>query len=231
METRWILQKHLCKYRHKINNDFLVLTKMIYRSILAAASTFFNGSDWTRDVEQAFVKPEKHNRDVLTVPPSKPKIGPDEYLKIELPHYGLVESSSCFIKTYYSVSQRKLLMLSAPFDPCFLLWTQSSGPIQIAGLVTADSINTGTSDYQLFESEAAKSSITKKTDKFSLRFLGCIVNRNNGCASFGHVDHTWRLLLVPTNTVSRKLFRAVRSRLLFCSNLKTGRTLQRISAM
>lgn len=52
------------------------MMKMIYRLILAMASTFFYSSIWTRDVEQAYMQSEKLKRDVFTTPPPEAKIGP-----------------------------------------------------------------------------------------------------------------------------------------------------------
>lgn len=112
--ARWILLGHRDKYRHKIANDSPKLMRIMYRAILAVATTFFKNSIWTRDVEKACMQSGKLKRNVFTTAPPEAKLGPDIYLKIELPHYGLVESSSCFSDILHCLSKQTIHVL-CPF--------------------------------------------------------------------------------------------------------------------
>lgn len=119
-------------------------------------------------------------RDVFTLPPPEAKLPRDHVLKIKIPHYGLVESSSCFFDAYYPVFANKLGMSSAPFDPCFLFRTDENTVTGIAGLVTDDSLNIGTPAYRNFEQKATSAFVTRSTDTFPLRFLGFLIQNTEG---------------------------------------------------
>lgn len=58
----------------------------MYPVLLAIASTFFNNTIWTRDVEQAYRQSGKRQRDVLKLIPREAEPELDKYIKIELPH-------------------------------------------------------------------------------------------------------------------------------------------------
>ena len=103
---------------------------------------------WLRDVEQAYMQAKKLTRDVFTEPPPEADLPLHQLLKIVLPHYGLVESSSCFFDTYYPVFTEKLQMLSAFVDPCFLYRKVNGTFTGITGLAIDDSISTGLPEYQ-----------------------------------------------------------------------------------
>lgn len=109
----------------------------------------------------------KLQRDVFTTAPPEAKLGPDKYLKIELPHCGLVESSSCFSYSYYHVFQNELSMFSAPFDPFFLIQVSDDNINGLTGLTMDDSINTETSSYYSLEINATMWFMTNIENKFS----------------------------------------------------------------
>ena len=102
-KARWILQGHQDHFRHSIANDSPMLMRLTFRVILSLAVVFFNCTLWTRDVEQAYMQSKPLQRDVFTKPPPEANLSENMVLKIELPHYGLVEASFCFFDTYYPV--------------------------------------------------------------------------------------------------------------------------------
>lgn len=67
----------------------------------------------------------------------------------------------------------------ARFDTCFLPRTIENQLTGIAGSATNDSINTGTAEYCEAEVEATRDFVSSTKSDLPLRFLGCIVNRDD----------------------------------------------------
>lgn len=214
-KARWILQGHHDQYRNRIANDSPVLMRMMYKVIISISTTLFQCTLWTRDVEQAYMQSKPLNRDVYTVPPREANLSLDKLLKITLPHYGLVESSSCFFEAYYPVFTETLLMRSAAFDPCFLFHVRDNSLNGISGLATDDSLNTGNQQYQQDEREATKKFVTHTKESFPIRFLGCIINRIHNTITLCQNEHISRLKHTDIHTLDRDFFRTVRGQLLF----------------
>ena len=84
-------------------------------------------------------------RNVYTETPPEANIPQHQVLKIELPHYGLVESSLCLFDTYYPVFTEKVKIMCSLFDPCFLFHKIEGNLKGVTGLASDDSINTGSS--------------------------------------------------------------------------------------
>ena len=183
-KARFILQGHHDAYRHKLANDSPMLMRMMMRVIVSLAATFFNCLLWTRDVEQAYMQPKPLKRDVFTMSPPEAKLSPGQVLKLVLPHYVLVESSTCFFETYYPVFTSKLNMRSAPYDPCFLYRTDNSTLTGLAGLATDDSISTGTLAYRKMEKEATSDFVTRSNDTQPLRFLFFLSHTSTTSSNF-----------------------------------------------
>lgn len=101
LKAQWIFQWHPDKYEHKIANDSSLLMRMKYRVTTPISATFFGCFIWTRKVEQAYLQSKPLQRDVNTPPPKEVKLPTSKLLKIELPRYGLVHSSTCFFETCY----------------------------------------------------------------------------------------------------------------------------------
>lgn len=160
---------------------------------------------------------EPLQRDVFTKPPREAKLPSDMLLKIELPHYGLVESSSCFFEAYYPVFTEKLHMKSAAFDPCFLYQVNTTSLTGIAGLATDDSINTGNLEYQKDEKQATKAFVTRRTDDIPLRFLGFLIERDDCSLSLWQDQHIRKLKSMDPHMVRPDLFSTIRGQLLFIS--------------
>jgi hypothetical protein len=132
-KARWILQGHHDRYRHIIANESPMLMRMMSRITVSLAATLFDSVLWTRDVEQAYMQSNHLQRDIFTTPPREAKLPDNKILKIALPHYGLVESSTCFFESYYPVFTETLGMRSAAFYPCFLYQANSDTLTGIAG--------------------------------------------------------------------------------------------------
>lgn len=215
-KARWILQGHQDKQRHNIANDSPMLMRMSFRIILSLAATLFDCNVWTRDVEQAYMQSKPLERDVFTEPPREAKLPKDKVLKVRLPHYGLVESSSCFFDSYYPIFVDRLRMTPCAFDPCFLY--QKNGKLHgITGLATDDSINTGNVEYQTNENDATKHFITKRCETFPLRFLGYLVKQLSGSLYISQKQHIQKLKSLEPKTIDREAFRSIRGQLLFIS--------------
>ncbi|CDF35631.1 unnamed protein product [Chondrus crispus] len=152
-------------------------------------------------------------RDVFTNPPPEANLPNDKILKIELPHYGLVEASSCFFDTYYPVFTKDLEMKSAPFDPCFLYKITKGTTTGITGLASDDSMNTGNADYEEAEAKATKGFITRKKVERKLRFLGFVIGRDETQICIYQDNHSSRLETLET--VDHDRFRTIRGQLLF----------------
>lgn len=216
-KARWVLLGHHDKLRHLIANDSPMLMRMSLRIILSLAVIFFACMLWLRDVEQAFMQSKPLTRSVFTEAPREAKLTKDKVLQIILPHYGLVESSSCFFDAYYPVFVDLLKMSPCSFDPCFLFKTNDSTLSGITGLATDDSINTGNAEYQASEEQATKAFITKKKDIFPLRFLGFLIEHEDNSLLVSQPQHIDRLHLLDHKDINHDSFRSVRGQLLFIS--------------
>ena len=212
----WILQGHQDRFRHSIANDSTMLMRLTFRVILSLAVVFFNCTLWTRDVEQAYMQSKPLQRDVFTKPPPEANLLENMVLKIELPHYGLVEASSCFFDTYYPVFIEKLRMNCAAIDPCFLYKTINKRLTEITGLASDDSINTGRS-YQTDEEKATSDFITRKKDDKNLRFLGLVIQRFTSNIEVYQDNHIKRLHSMNEKSIDRDEFRRIRGQILFIS--------------
>lgn len=192
---------------------------MTYRIILSFAVIFFSLVLWLRDVEKAYMQSLKLTWDVFTEPPPEANLPPHQLLKVVLPHYGLVESSSCFFDTYYPVFTEKLKMLAAFFEPCFLYRKVNGVLSGITGLATDDYISTGLPEYQHNEEKHTKQFITRKTAKLPFRFLGTLIeydeNKTGLCVS--QDIHIKKLKLLSTDPINHDAFRSVRGQLLYIS--------------
>lgn len=67
------------------------LMRLSLRINASFSATFCSGVLGPRDVEQAYMQSPPLEGDVFTLPPPEAKLPPDHVLKIQLPHYGLVE--------------------------------------------------------------------------------------------------------------------------------------------
>lgn len=216
-KARWILQGHQDRYRYSIANDSPMLMRLMFRVVLSIAAIYFKCHLWTRDVEQAYMQSKPLERDVFTEPPPEAQLSSDKVLKIRLPHYGLVEASSCFFDTYYPVFTQKLGMICSAIDPCFLYKTMKGKIHGVTGLASDDSINTGNSEYQQKESEATNNFITRKNAQTTLRFLGFTILRLPTLIEVHQQSHIERLNLLELQPIDQDLFRTVRGQLLFIS--------------
>lgn len=195
-KAQWVLLCQNDKLRHLIANDSPMLMRMSLRIILFLAVMFFACMLWLGDVEQAFIQSKPLTRSVYTEAPIEAKLSKDKVLQIVLPHYGLVESSSCFFDTYYPVFVDLLRMSPCAIDPCFIFKTNDSKLFGITGLATDDSINTGNAEYQSSEESATKSFITKKKDIFPLRLVGFLIEHENDSLFIFQPQHIDRLYVL-----------------------------------
>lgn len=120
LKARWILLGHTASIRREIANNSPMLMRLTFRMIISFSVIFFTLALWHRDVEQAYVQTTRLTRHVFTEALPEANLPAHQLLKVVLSHYGLLESSSCFIDTYYPVFTEMLKMMSAFFDPCFL---------------------------------------------------------------------------------------------------------------
>ena len=154
---------------------------------------------------------------MYTEPPPEANLPQHQVLKIELPHYGLVESSSCFFDTYYPAFTEKLKMMCSPFDPCFLFRKIEGNLKGVTGLASDDSINTGSSEYQRDEDKATKDCITHKNEVAQLRFLGFNIMCSANLTTVHQSSHINRLQVLNSKQIDQDLFRTIRGQLLLIS--------------
>lgn len=216
-KARWILLGHLDKLRKEISNNSPMLKRMSFRIIISFAAIFFSFLLWTRDVEQAYMQAHKLMRDIFTKAPPEANLSKQYVLKVILPHYGLVESSSCFFDTYYPTFFEKMKMKPAAHDPCLLGKMYDNKLIGMIGLATDDSINTGNEMYQREEEHATKEFITKKKLSFPFRFLGCFIEKRNKAISLVQDLHIQKLEILDPKVINHEKFRSIRGQLLFIS--------------
>lgn len=119
-KARCILLGHLDKLPREISNNSPMLMRLSFLMIISFAVLFFMLVLWLRDLEHSYTQATRVLRDVFTEAPPEAKLPEKNLLKVLLPHYGLVESSSCFFETYYPVFVNTMGMQSAVFDPFFL---------------------------------------------------------------------------------------------------------------
>lgn len=194
-----------------------MLMRMSLRIILSLTVTFFSCKLLLRDVEQAFMQSKPLPRNVFTEAPREANLPKDKVLQIVLPHYGLVESSSCFFDTHYPVFVDLLKMSPCTFDPCFLFKTDETKVSEVTGLATDNSINTGNMEYQSSEETATKTFITKKKTKFPLRFLGFLIERKRQSLLVFQPQHIDRLCVLDSREINPDQFSSLRGQLLFIS--------------
>ena len=156
-------------------------------------------------------------RDVFTKPHPEANLPEDMVLKIELPHYGLAEASSCFFEAYYPVFIEKLGMNCGVIDLCFHYNNVNKKPIRITGLARDDCINTDDASYQTDEEKATSDFIARKKDDKTLRFLGLVIQRFNSHIEVYQDDHIKRLHTMNEKSIDREEFRSIRGQLSFIS--------------
>lgn len=156
-------------------------------------------------------------RDVYTDPPREAKLPNDKVLEIVLPHYGLVESSSCFFNTYFVVFFDVLRMSPRALYPFNLYQADNSKLCGIIGLSTDDSINTVNAEYQSSKDEATNSFITNKKYAFLLRFLGYLIEHDGTALCVSQPQHIDRLNVLDNMNIDQKAFHSMSRQLLFIS--------------
>lgn len=119
LKARWILMGHYDKLRKEISNNSPMLMRMSFRIIISFSVSYFNLLICTQDVEKAYIQSTALMCDIFTEAPREVHLPETHSLKMILPHYGLVESSSCFFDNCYPVFVDLLDMKPGAFDQCF----------------------------------------------------------------------------------------------------------------
>lgn len=216
LKARLILQGHRDQERNNIANDAPVLMRYSIRIIISLSVNEFDCKMLTRDVEQAYIQSLPLPRPVYTPAPKEANLPPNTMLRVIQPHYGLVESGTIWFDTYYPVYKDKLLMDPADIDPCLLFKTDQQNLTGIVGLVTDDSLVTGTDEFIKQEHSALKTFKTKSHVNFPLRFYGKLLKKiDNGI----HVSQSaliLRLKPIPEDaTTTMSMFRSIRGSILY----------------
>lgn len=79
-------------------NNSSMLKRMPLRISISVAKIYVQLLLWLREVVKSFYQSEKLIRGVFRKAPPEKKLPPHQFLKVILPQYGLVKSSSCFLK-------------------------------------------------------------------------------------------------------------------------------------
>lgn len=160
---------------------------------------------------------KKLMRDIFTEPPPEANLPAKYILQILLPHYGLVQSGSCFSDAYYPVYVEKLKMKPAAQDPYLFSKVKNDILVGLTGLATDDSLNTENHFYQLEEEKAISTFITKTSVKYPFRFLGTLIERTINSLSVVQDLHIQKLSTLDIGNIDHNQFRSTRSQLLFLS--------------
>lgn len=134
-----------------------------------------------------------------------------------LPHYGLVDSSSCFFKAYQPVLTDRVNICSAPFYPCFLFHKDTSRVSDVLGLATVNCANSENEAYLEFKTHATRTFVTNKTNELLYAIFGYTLREINGSIMISQDEHIKLHTLLPISAVNPDLLRAVRGYLLFIS--------------
>lgn len=160
---------------------------------------------------------KKPTRSVFTEAPREAKFIKDSVVQLILPHYGLVESSSCLFDSRYPVFVKLQKMLLCAFEPCSHFKTDHCNLCAYTGPATNNFMNTGSDEYQFNKEQASKEFITKKKNVFSLGLLGFIIDHEGNSFIVSQPQDIDRLPQMDHRNTNRDAFRSVRAQLLFMS--------------
>lgn len=106
-------------------------------------------------------------------------------------------------------------MKSTAIDTCILFHVRGNSLNGFIGLVTDDSINNKSAEYQCDERDTSMKFVTLTKRSFPMRILGYLINHETNSRTIGPKKYIPQLQLTNTNTFNYDFFRTVCGQLLF----------------